>query len=332
MQVKSLLLFVCLVVTTIAQGQYSFRVSTGTYTELSNSTSLNSGITWDDPQFEIPIGFDFQYYDTIINTLHLDDWGLGGEFTAGTNETGSYALLVPYGADIIDRGFDFNTGPAPGSQSDISYVLDGDPGNRILKIQWQNVGFYGEMDLDNVSSDFTNFQMWIYEGLNDIELHFGPNSISQPNDSYNGFPGTYIGFFPAYNFDAQEAEGEGIALNGDPSNPTAIKTSVAYDHSLEGTIPNGTIYRFSTSGVGIAEKAAPNVSLHPVPADDYVVLTSTNSGERIEYVRVYNSKGQEVINTLYNGQRLDLTAIAPGVYNLQITTTSGTANQRLIKQ
>ena len=45
---------------------YNFEVTKGAYTDLIGSTSLNDSITWDDNQFVIPIGFDFQFFNSVM--------------------------------------------------------------------------------------------------------------------------------------------------------------------------------------------------------------------------------------------------------------------------
>ena len=42
------------------------------------------------------------------------------------------------------------------------------PGRRVLKIEWKNAGIYEEYYDDKVSNDYINFQLWLYEGTNDI--------------------------------------------------------------------------------------------------------------------------------------------------------------------
>ena len=52
--------------------EYFLNVSNQTYSNLSNPTSVNDGLTWDDPSFTIPIGFTFQFYDVEVETLYMD--------------------------------------------------------------------------------------------------------------------------------------------------------------------------------------------------------------------------------------------------------------------
>jgi len=155
-----------------------------------------------------------------------------------------------YGVDIIDRGFNF-VGDTAVSQSNISYQLVGMEGSRILKIEWNNVGFFDELSGDNVSTGFTNFQLWLMEGTNDIEIHFGPNSILQPELSYAGTTGANIGLFPGYDVVEDTITSTAYVLGGDPSAPILNEITSLEDATfLDGTIPDGTIYLFSADTTG----------------------------------------------------------------------------------
>lgn len=90
----------------IQSQSYDFSVSTGTYTDLEGIISLNDSLTWEDPEYVIPIGLDFQYFGSTINEIIMDEWGLGAELSTEPSDAGeAHALLIPYGADIIDRGY-----------------------------------------------------------------------------------------------------------------------------------------------------------------------------------------------------------------------------------
>jgi len=76
-----LILIICGLTFYAHSQSYEFTVSTNPYINLTGSTSLNGTAPWDDPEFEIPIGFDFQYFDTTIDKIYIDDWGFGAGLT-----------------------------------------------------------------------------------------------------------------------------------------------------------------------------------------------------------------------------------------------------------
>lgn len=117
---------------------YDFSVSTGTYQNLTNGTSLNNGMFWDDPNYTIPVGFDFDICGNTYNTIYITDWGYGGSVFSEQNPVGALSLIVPISQDIIDLSH--GTG---NSLSPISYKTIGTARNRILKIEWKKCRVFG---------------------------------------------------------------------------------------------------------------------------------------------------------------------------------------------
>ena len=335
MKISNLLLATFLGLSVNVQAQsYTFSASTGSYTDLVGSTSLNNGMTWDDPQFILPIGFNFKYFNTTLNQLFLDDWGYGGELAADTTQTGIYGLLIPYGADIIDRGYDINLDTATtGSLSTISYLLDGAAGSRILKIEWKNVGFYSELEDDNISTDYANFQLWLYEGTNDIEIHFGPASVTQPDLSFDGETAPYIALFSEYDFDNLSVIGNGIALSGNPRSPSALAESSLYSTFVSGSIPDKTIYTFTKARADVAElDNALEFYFYPNPSTDRITLSRNQLKSSINAITIRNTNGQQVKEVNHLATSIDISDLQAGIYFVEISTTSGIATQKLIKQ
>jgi len=312
---------------------YTFEVSKGQYTDLVESISLNDGMTWDDNQFIIPIGFDFQFFNSIMDEIFIEDIASGVLLTFDTSETGIFPVMLPYGADIVDRGFDTNTDiPSLGSESNISYLLEGNEGERILKIEWNNVGFYFELQDDDISSDFTNFQVWLYEGTNEIEIHFGPNSITQPLISFEDEFGTYIGLFSEYDADNDLILGETIMLFGNPCSPIPVFEPLAF---LNDVIPEGTIYKFSfmTSNVEEQLRSSNVVSLYPNPASEFLQINQNIQDIKIESIIVSNIVGQTLIEVVNNKNELiDISNLKSGIYFIQIHTNLGMITKEIVKK
>jgi len=315
---------------------YAFSTSTGVYSDLVGSTSLNNGMTWDDPNFAIPIGFNFDYFDTTINTIHISDWGYGGELVPSGNYSADDKMLIAFGSDIIDRGYDIYNGyPTANSQSNLSYLLDGTPGSHILKIEWNNVGFYSELADDYVSTDFVNFQLWLYEGTNDIEIHFGPSLVTQPLICYEGDMGTHIGLYPEidlYNYTVIE---DAFCLKDNPSSPTAYWTNNTYDEYLNGTIADSTIYKFSNVMVNNSnpEVVTMDLEVYPNPCQNSFRVVQTGDEHKLEMVTILNATGKKVKELNYTDELIDISELSSGIYFIQTTTEEGlTASNRLVKQ
>ena len=155
---------------------------------MEGPTELTSvGDFWDDPEFTAPIGFDFEFFGKTHNQIMLI--GLGGVLAFEDIYTvDTVDVLIPYLDDLMDlENFDQNL------QSSISYLTEGNPGERIFKLEWKNSGFYNSNTADNQIS----FQMWLYETSNDIEFRFGPGSIPNPSIVHE-YGGPSIGVMENY--------------------------------------------------------------------------------------------------------------------------------------
>ena len=334
---KTLLFISIFLVSTFSFSQYSFSKSTGTYSNLVSPTSLTNGITWDDPQFTVPIGFNFKYFDSTISTFYIEDYGFGAHLAINDNETGKIPTLIPYGSDIIDRAYDLVSGTSTsGGLSPISYKLSGITGARILKIEWKNVGFYGDIDDDDVSTDFTNFQLWLYEGSNNIEIHFGPNSITSPLLSYDGEGGTSIELMSNYDYDLDDYGPNSIILRGNPTAPN-VKIINTFD-SLEfmnGTIPNGTIYKFTKTGGTASVKESKlifNTKIYPNPANNFIKVASEDVTKKISQIQIMDMNGKIIKTVVNQFNTIDVSQFNSGIYLVKVSSEDGLiSNSKFVK-
>ncbi|NNE54866.1 MAG: hypothetical protein HKN32_02515, partial [Flavobacteriales bacterium] len=149
------LLFASSVLLTNAQDPFTLSIFGDDYVPLEGSTSLNNGEVWDDPSYDIPIGFDFYLFDQGMQNILLSDWGVGGMLT--TPVTGDeIQILVAYGSDIIDPGYYQDS-----SQANISYQVDGNFPTRIFKLEWDNCAFWDELSDTGTSGNRVSFQLWL---------------------------------------------------------------------------------------------------------------------------------------------------------------------------
>ncbi len=309
---------------------YTFNNTTDTYTDLTGSTAITTAAPWDDPEGTIPLGFDFTLFDTTISTIYLDMTGLGSELAPTTTYDGPAPNIFAFGADIIDRGYDFdNEGATTGSLSTISYLTEGTAGNRICKIEWKNVGFYGDLDANPTSSDYISFQLWLYEGTNKVEMRFGPSSIADYNVALEGETGPIIGLLPAYNYTTYEQEGDAFALTGDPSNPVLTKSADIFLSQLSGVPADGAVYTFSREATSSIKSAENEYStIYPNPTTGKVHLKT----EMKNYaVSVTDLSGKQLISSVENATTVDLSHLPSGVYFVSLSSDNETSTQRVIK-
>ncbi len=306
---------------TVQAQSYKLNASMGAYTDLSGATSLNDGQVWDDPDFKVPIGFSFDLFGTTMTDIYIDDFGLGAYLTHTTVDTGIKPLIIAYGADIIDRGYDIDH-----TASEISYLTEGSAGSRILKIEWKNFGFWGDLDDDGVASDSGNMQVWLYETSNAIEIRFGPNQITSQEINYEGLPGPFIGIIGGFDFDAFDVDSAAHFVTGNPNMPTlSYADTIAF---VDGDIPNGAIYRFYIPNAGVNGLENADISIFPNPANTRISISSNK--RIIQSVALFNVSGQEVIQPLQATNGIDVSQLSRGVYVANIKTDIGMIRQKVI--
>lgn len=317
--------FICLTTGIGAQAQsvYEFSVSTNPYENLTDPISLNNNMVWDDPEFEIPLGFNFQLGPHIFNTLYIVEWGLGALLSNTTDEDGIGSIIFPVGQDIIDLGDGSGI-----SESPISYKIEGAPGSQIAKIEWNNVGFFDDL----TSSDFMNFQLWLYEGSNKIEYHYGPSQINNPSQSYEGQTGPIVGLFPSINLGSDILLDNAYFLSENPSNPQLITIEAGEQldepFALQGTIPDGTVYSFDPTNLSLSNFEKFEFALFPNPTKDFFQIQTQAENFQIEF---YNSLGQKLKLSQNSRGLFDLSNLPIGIYLVKIKTSFGIQTKQIIK-
>lgn len=312
---------------------YTFSYFTDTYTNLTGSTSLNAGLTWDDPTFTVPLNFPFIMWNDTLTGLMTS--GLGG-WLEGTT-AGPNSPFVANACDVVDRASDtVDWEGMPGSISPVSYITTGTPGSRILKVEWFNAGFYDDIYDDNISTDFVYFQIWLYEGSNNMEIRFGSSLITQPSLAYSGEPGAILcaGY---YDNDSMFI----YSLKGSAASPTAVLCNADTGYTtLTGDPASGIVYKFSWFHVGIDEFDAQDklIDLYPNPVSTWASLMWRGASvPQNASVEVIDVMGRTVLDHQSRFDRegrmnLDLSPLEPGSYTIRIASEEKTVYKKLIKQ
>ena len=327
-KITLLLLFILTSFTIYAQNNYTYNFSTfnENYTNINNSTSLNNGMFWDDPDYTIPIGFDFEIAGKTISTLYLaEDISLGALVADSQFYNSNFSALALSFSDLIDKGNEIqNT-----SASNISYAITGNVGNRIFKLEWNNAGFYD----DSTLQDFINLQLWLYEDTNIIEYRYGSSSIENPEDSYEGLSGMFVALFPSLDGSNEMLDSEGYMLSGNPSSPTLI-TITAGDlpdepTSLNGDIPTGTVYRFTpNSNMSLDKNNLKSFEIYPNPSEDFIAI---NTEVKFLDYTIYNHLGKRVANGELK-DKIEIANLASGIYFLELSNGSSKEIEKFIKK
>lgn len=313
--------------TTSAQ-TYTFSVGTNPYVELDNAIYLSpEGEVWDDPEFEFNFPFAFDYFGVNLPAL-TGSFGYGAELF-GTNFNLPVPVIVPVFCDPIDLGYMTDE-----SLSSISYQVVGNSGSRILKVQWKNIGFYGQVVDDATPLDYMNYQAWFYEGSNRIEVRFGPSVITNPFEHFDN-PGPSVFLISTYNFNTDQL-GNSYYLYGNPANPTmdlTMDSQVLFTSNLDGIPADGQTYIFTPgtpSGVGL-EKNNITFSIFPNPSTSSLNVLSSNDLEIIE-IQILDISGR-VVQTIFNpAQQLNIEDLNIGHYIIKISTQFGEYTEKFMKQ
>ncbi|PHR10804.1 MAG: hypothetical protein COA40_13180 [Aequorivita sp.] len=323
MRIKLLLpVFLLFLLVANAQSVYNFETENSTYVNLTGSTSLNNGAVWDDPGFTIPLGFSFNIATYTFDTIYILGWSTGGLVSSNPVDGDIIPIFNPIAQDIIDLGFDSGI-----SESNISYKTEGAAGSRILKLEWNNVGFFE----DSTGDDFMNLQLWLYEGSNTIEYHYGASSINNPLESFENETGPLISMGTSYNSSNDILEDNGYFLSEDPIDPTIIilpAGSPVVLSALDGMMPSGTVYRFLQQPLSVEDFSKNDFQIYPNPASHFLTIKSKVDNYNFN---IYNSLGQHVNATL-SENKIDISNLSSGIYFLKIETETGSATKKFIKQ
>ncbi len=325
-------LLICLTLNLQAQEfPYFFSVENQMYADLEGATSLTGDIAWDDPEMAVEIGFEIELFGQTYTNLYF--YGVGAQLVGTTELSSPFLYFIPYFSDIIDRGYGGDM-----SLSSINYKLEGTPGNQVFHLEWKNVGFYNEMDELGTTNDFVNFQLRLYEGSNNIEIHFGPNSVLNPELVHEDNSGPSCLF--AENFvDDETTFDVAYGAIGEPHEATILQIFDLYNGlpSLEKDPEDGTVFVYSTSD--LTSTKHPNelensLQVYPTLVNNFVqVKLNTASNIRSAELKVINELGQVLLQqTLENNQdRIDLSQLSTGVYFISVQTENGQAMKRVVK-
>lgn len=200
--------------------------------------------------------------------------------------------------------------------SKIHYQRLGTAPNRIFIVEYSNVG----LELATDTAMYLNFQIWLYEEDNSIEIRVGPNNCDSTAWFYS--KGPYIGLDTMNTF-------KGLYLSGDPKSPVLVDS---VDAQLSGSPPNGVVYRFVPAPrTGITEKYNLTFSMYPNPATGG--QTEVYAPTEISEIYLSDITGRRMTTDVQlnkNYARINTQTLRPGLYLLTVETSSGIASQKLM--
>lgn len=289
---------------------YNLSISTGTYTNLMEPISITNGLVWDDPVEEITLPFSFQILNKTVNSLFLN--GLGG-IISNVLESDSVYYIIANSADFIDRGYDNEV-----SVSSINHKTEGNIGSRIFKIEWLNAGSYDEGDPYTM---FLNMQIWLYEGSNIIEWHYGPSSIIDSVLFYDGGTGPMMGI----GIDNNDVPLQIHIIGGTALNPSLTPFLI----SMEGNPSNGMIYRLNPGSTSINNNTLA-VTIYPNPVQNILNIETKQNNATVS---IYDYTGKLILSEMISETgAIDVSNITAGIYMVKIENGGIASTQKFVKQ
>lgn len=182
-----------------AQGQgfdYSVSSTSGTYSSLTGAATIGSDNNWGYSRFRIPIGFSFGFNGTSFDSVSIEPRGIF-KFNCESS------IAVFHGAGCKSD--------SSGLTSTLSYLTEGIPGSRILKIQYTNCGYRLADTTEKIA-----YQVWLYEQDDKIEIRTGATTYPAYDSTYTG-PTPLVGLINPLN----NTTVNGLLLSGSAASPTS---------------------------------------------------------------------------------------------------------------
>lgn len=305
---------------TKAQFNYNLTVSNQAYQPLTGATTVNGTTAWHDQIYSVPLGFNFNIDGRVINKF------IFMSSLVATDTAGTISGFFISGTDLIDRGVLTGT-----SKSPIRYTVSGTTGSRIFKIEFFNAGFGDEYDMHHTATDSLNLQVWMYEGTNVLELHYGSSLMTHYSDYFH--PDPYIGFVRDVTFTTGSFKAMYV-LKGNPTAPTIDSLSLSHPSAGLASYPaSGTVYKYTPKGnVGINNIKLPEyIKIYPTVCSSDLVIE--NGIDEAINSTIISIDGKIMISKpIYRGKtNVDVSTLPPGIYMIRIELQEGTSISKFVK-
>jgi hypothetical protein len=217
----------------------------------------------------------------------------------GAGDFSTSPQIYFFDAELVER--------TTGGASNISIAITGTAPNRIYKVQTKNAGF----ESDASGTEYANVQLWLYEGSNVVEIHFGASNASAA--TYNPLPGPTVGLF--------KDQTAFVSLSGPAANPSASSSMASL--GITGTPTSGQVYRFAPVVAGLND-ISNNLSgmIYPNPSTGTINFKSAfdiSSGT----FEIVNSLGQMVyqnkLDAVKNETQQINAQLSPGIYFVRLS-------------
>lgn len=306
-----LFLFSLCVASAASAQSYDVTVTNEPFSFMENRELAELDLSTNDwPVFEIPIGFDFTFFDITSNTIYSAANSFGGYTALNQDESDLYMLMHFY-ANFVQRGESQDS-----IISKVYFKTEGVAPNRIFNLEYNDMGFFfGLIDSDSgIQLDYINIQVRLYEASGMIEYHIGPYSVQEdPEEVFDGFPGPIIGIMSNVQNVQGGDFGEVVLLTGSTESPVITDNPFSF---MEWPVPENTVFRFSRSTTSNVYTEADTYTskVYPNPTGDII---NVNANADFEYFEIYDLNGKKIQESKINAA--DITNLASGIYSVKIT-------------
>ncbi len=324
----------------IITNDYIFTQQLDFYYEIENGEVSDLAMDWleIESDFSAVPPFDFNVYGKPV-------YGLTSYFTPSLlyfvpeDDTDTeLPFFVPFGSPQLQ-----NRGMAAGSNemSDISTLVEGEVGERIMKIQYSNAGFANEIDSLGVSNDYVNFQLWLHESNNAIEIHYGNYLVTNEAISFDGATGPSFGLFMIEETNLDNGNPDiAVFLENDPMSPDLMReTENVEERALIGMPPTGMIYTLTpvadTTEMTNATEILwlEGVDVFPNPTADVLQVKVQNQQLIGANYTLTDANGRLITKgNTQESTEISLQNLASGTYFLKMQKDNTGVIKRIIKQ
>jgi hypothetical protein len=289
-----------------AQSDYTVQVSTQAYSDLAPAHVIGRGDSIAQA-YSLHAGFTFRPYDSLfdLNTSNVIITRNG--YVTVDNAKIAWIMDVCLGSYV----------PLDSSSSIAVQLVGSMAGTRTLKFQWKNM-----RPANNPAGDFVNFQLWLAEADNSIEVHIGPRHLTgfaTWNDSGPAI-GMFLSTYSLSQFYHQ------IYLKGDPADPAPSLDYADVLAPLTNPPADGMVYRFAhpKQGAGVDRVAMhAGISFQPNPARGPARITLPEEiAGKDAVLHLYDALGREAmtIGDLTDGMIIPSGKLPRGIYFAVITS------------
>ncbi len=163
-------------------GDYTFAVSSSTFTPIVGGTDVNSVEADISISAAIPIGFTFEFDGASYTSVKVGSDGfLSFNSSAGSGTTNDLDNGTASRRPLVAPLWDDHQGSATTSNSKASYVVTGTAPNRVFTFEWLNWEWNW-----NANDSVVSFQVKLYETTNEVQFAYrwqNASAISSPSAS-----------------------------------------------------------------------------------------------------------------------------------------------------